>query len=154
MSSNPAHPPPTTHMPHQTGDHPAGPVCAFCGQPATEVPSNRGGQARLKPQGGWQSFAERYLGHTTGLWACPCSAIGSGAWGPDLDEAVGLLQETLGMDLNEAQREHLRRFERDHSDSFALLQETFRLNHYELARNAICQGEVPIQWLWVRRTVS
>ena len=141
-------------MHNQTDDLPAAPFCAFCGQPATEVPSNRGGQARLKPQGGWQSFAERYLGHTTGLWACPCTAIGSGAWGPDLDEAVALLQEALGIELNEAQVEHLRQFERDHFNFFALLQERFRLNHYELRLNTHCQEETSLQWLWARRTFS
>ena len=147
-------PPMETHRQLKSSDLPAAPVCAFCGQPAAAVPCIPDGQGRLKPQGVCQSFAEPYLGHTMGLWSCPCTAIGSGAWGPDLDEAVALLQETLGIEPNDTQREQLRRFERDHADSFARLQEMFRLNHYELRLNTRCQEETSLEWLWVRETVS
>ena len=130
------------------------PLCAFCGQSAAEMACAPDGEDGLKPLGSYRPFSKRRMGHTTGLWTCPCTAIGSGAWGPDLDEAVSLLQEALGFELNEAQVEHLRQFERDHFNFFTLLQERFRLNHYELRLNTHRQEETSLQWLWARRTFS
>src|ERR1041384_1967107 len=38
--------------------------------------------------------------HPYAVWKCPCGAIGSGAWPPDLDEVGDQLLEILGIDAH------------------------------------------------------
>jgi hypothetical protein len=134
-------------------DLPSSPVCAFCGRAATN-----GGPAteELSAVG-----CLRLIAHTAGLWACTCTAIGSGAWAPDLDEAADLLLAVVDMESLRGQpwvplggSEKISVPECDLYGLIEPLRESLRQRHYELRVNAFDQNSVPIQCLWARRLVA
>jgi len=117
-------------------DLPSSPVCAFCGKAAIDKRLTTEQESSLQATGCLRSMA-----HTVGLWECPCGAIGSGAWPPDLDEAADLLLAVVDIEnpMNQSSRGIVEGF-----------RESLRRRQYELRGNGFPQNPVPIRCLWIR----
>jgi len=122
----------------------ARPICGFCGRAMSETPANSVKEARFLPYP---------------LWRCPCTAIGSGEWVPDLDEVADQLLEVLGISERVSQPPSpidasggisLQYY--DSNAAVAALKDILARHGYALQRNAYRDKPDLIHCLWVRKS--
>ena len=125
-------------------DSSSSPTCAFCGESMTEKHDS--------------TRKERCL-CLYPLWRCPCGAIGSGAWVPDLDEVSDQLLEVLGIAARVSQpcvpvdkSGVISAQYYDASAAVRSLREILGQHGYDLQTNTFRDGSASIHCLWIRKT--
>lgn len=131
-------PPPDRAVQTQdAGSDDATPSCLFCG-------------SRETPAG--------YIGpHGYQVWTCPCGAVGSGAWAPDLDDVADQLLNVLGIDATVSEPRiatghagiSLQRYDADKAERD--LHGVLQTRGYELRTATMDTQGMAIKMFWVKR---